>query len=234
MRYGILLFLCTALMYPFQALPHNRDRDCASSQVSIQPEDGSFYQGQVKDGVKHGHGRLLSADGSEYIGEFVDGEPHGSGIYHYPDGRSKKVLYKSGRLIEARLLSHETVEDGCVYGEFISLGRYTGWFKGNRIKGYMPHGRGVMRYFNGSVFSGQWSNGKMHGNGSVRWEDGSVYTGQWVRGKRTGYGTYTWANGESYVGEWKENEMCGKGIFYYNNGKVKKGTWKDITVTAGK
>ncbi len=133
-------------------------------------------------------------------------------------------------MVEAHLINLTVTKGGCVFGEFVSIGRYTGWFKGSRTKGYVPHGRGTMRYFNGSVYTGQWRNGKMHGNGSVRWEDRSSYSGEWVDGKRTGYGTYTWPNGDIYVGRWKENEMCGEGIYYHHDGKVQKGIWTEKKV----
>lgn len=204
--------------------------DSFPKSVTLMFPDGSYYEGQLKNHVKHGAGRHVGADGSEYRGGYADGKPHGEGTYSYPDGRRKKVLYDRGRLIESRFLSHDMDENGCIYGEFEFLGRYNGWFKGSKIKGFIPHGRGIMRYDNGSIFSGQWENGKMHGNGMVRWEDGSIYSGQWVHGKRSGFGTYIWPNGDSYVGEWKDNQLCGTGTYHYKNGKTVKGTWKEKKV----
>ena len=32
-------------------------------------------------------------------------------------------------------------------------------------------------------------------------EDGSVYTGEWKEGKRHGQGTFVWADGSQYVGK---------------------------------
>jgi hypothetical protein len=208
----------------------------ASANVGTSPKirivfpDGSKYIGQMKDGKRHGHGRFVNPDGSEYRGEFKNGEPHGKGISVSSDGRKKRVVYDSGKMLEARLVDRTITKEGCVFGEFVSLGRYTGWYRGNRIKGYVPHGRGTMRYFNGSVYSGQWRNGKMHGNGAIAWDDSSRYSGEWQDGKRTGYGTYTWPNGDTYVGRWKENQMFGEGIYYHHDGSVEKGFWKEKTV----
>lgn len=201
-----------------------------SPKIKVVFPDGSKYIGQMKYGKRHGQGKFVSADGSEYRGEFRDGEPHGKGIYISADGRKKRVIYDSGTLIEARLVEHAITKEGCIFGEFVCPGRYTGWFKGNRIKGYVPHGRGSMRYFNGSVYAGQWRNGKMHGNGAITWDDSSSYSGQWSEGKRTGYGTYTWPNRDTYVGQWKENQMCGEGIYYFHDGRVQRGIWKEKTV----
>ncbi len=220
----------SAIILSVMAVPAAIAQDPSQPPVKIIYPDGSYYDGQMKEGIKHGTGCFVAADGSEYRGGYSDGRPHGEGTYCYPDGRKKKVFYENGRLVGSRFISHDTDENGCVFGEFELLGRYSGWFKGSKIKGFVPHGRGIMRYSNGSVFSGQWENGKMHGNGSVRWEDGSMYSGQWVHGKRTGYGIYTWPNGESYVGEWKENQLCGMGTYHYSNGKVLKGRWEEKRV----
>ncbi len=231
MRYNCLVSLLISIIIPANLSSGILDRDGGSCTVKTQFDDGSYYTGQIKDGMRHGHGIHVLADGSEYAGGYYAGKPHGTGTFWYPDGRRKWVLHDMGRLVESRFLAHDPNAEGCIFGEFISLGSYSGWFKGNKIKGYVPHGRGVMRYFNGSVFSGQWYNGKMHGNGTVRWEDGSLYAGQWEHGKRTGNGTYTWSNGDSYVGQWKENQMCGKGTYYYSTGKVKKGIWQEKKVS---
>ena len=230
MRY-FAIFLLLPLVFIFSITSAEVINNANDSQkLRVVFPDGSKYIGQMKDGKRHGQGRFISAHGSEYRGEFRDGEPHGKGIYIYADGRRKQVIYDSGKMIEARLLDHGITKEGCMFGEFVSLGRYTGWFKGNRIKGYVPHGRGIMRYFNGSIYTGQWRNGKMHGNGVIRWDDSSSYAGQWFQGKRTGYGTYTWPNGDTYVGQWNENQMYGNGIYYHHDGRVQKGIWKEKIV----
>lgn len=203
----------------------------ATNNIRIIFPDGAKYVGQFLNGMKHGRGRFISADGSEYRGEFMHGEPHGTGTYIHADGRKKRVVFDMGRLIDSKLLPHEVTGGGCVFGEFENFGMYKGWYRGNRIKGFIPHGRGVMRYVNGSVYTGQWKNGTMHGNGTIEWSEGSLYVGQWAHGKRSGYGTYTWANGDRYVGQWKENEMCGNGTFFHRDGSVEKGNWKERIIT---
>lgn len=200
--------------------------------TEIVYHDGSIYIGAVMNGRKHGPGRFIGANGSEYNGEFSNDVPHGTGTYTHADGERKRVVFKDGRLVSSSLMPHLVTSDGCRFGVFESIGRYTGWFKGNRIKGFIPHGRGIMRYVNGSVYTGQWDNGTMHGNGTIEWSEGSVYTGQWVRGKRTGFGTYTWANGNRYIGQWKDNQICGTGIFYHRDGRIERGSWKEKTISA--
>lgn len=39
--------------------------------------DGSIYEGEYKDGMKHGNGILRWADGSSYEGQFHESNLHG-------------------------------------------------------------------------------------------------------------------------------------------------------------
>jgi hypothetical protein len=194
--------------------------------------DGRRYSGAFHGACFHGRGRLVLPDGSEYRGWFNSGLPHGKGIYLHPDGRRSAVEHDEGKLMEGRIISNDILLDGARFGSFTQNGSYTGWFRGDRVRGYVPHGRGIMKYDNGSVYSGQWYEGKMHGNGSMQWEDGSRYCGNWVHGKREGFGSYAWPRGDRYVGGWKDNRMYGKGTYRYRDGRTVKGFWRDTTVMA--
>ena len=43
----------------------------------------------------------------------------------------------------------------------------------------------------------------MHGIGEFTWADGTIYDGDWVDGKRHGHGQFNWVDGTIYIGEWK-------------------------------
>ena len=43
--------------------------------------DKAYYEGQYKDGLKHGKGILNFADGSTYEGDFFMNDIHGVGVY---------------------------------------------------------------------------------------------------------------------------------------------------------
>ena len=45
--------------------------------------------------------------------------------------------------------------------------------------------------------------------------DGTIYVGEWKDGKREGQGTYKWADGDKYVGEWKDGKFHGQGTFTF-------------------
>ncbi|KAL0422296.1 UNVERIFIED_CONTAM: Phosphatidylinositol 4-phosphate 5-kinase [Sesamum latifolium] len=51
-------------------------------------------------------------------------------------------------------------------------------------------GRGVMKWSNGDLFDGFWSNGLRHGSGFYRFADGSYYFGTWSKGLKDGPGTF--------------------------------------------
>ena len=46
-----------------------------------------LYEGEYKDGKKHGRGQFLWADGSTYTGDFYENNIHGMGVYTWSDGR---------------------------------------------------------------------------------------------------------------------------------------------------
>ena len=48
--------------------------------------DGSYYEGEHKDGKYHGQGTYYYADGDRYEGGFKDGKKNGHGVLYRTDG----------------------------------------------------------------------------------------------------------------------------------------------------
>ena len=44
------------------------------------------YEGEYKDGMKHGWGKIVLADGLRYEGQFENDQFWGVGTFFYPDG----------------------------------------------------------------------------------------------------------------------------------------------------
>jgi hypothetical protein len=65
------------------------------------------------------------------------------------------------------------------------------------------------------------------GYGTYKYSDGSVYVGQFKDGKANGYGTCYYANGDKYVGYWKNHKAEGEGSMYNADGTVTTGNWKE-------
>jgi hypothetical protein len=114
----------------------------------------------------------------------------------------------------------------------------------------MPHGQGVMRYANGSIWEGTYVNGKMEGYGSLTRPDGYSYLGEWgqgkfngkgklinefgdiyegifVDGKLNGKGVIKWASGAIYEGECQNNAPHGQGVHTLRNGDVRTGQYRN-------
>ena len=74
----------------------------------------------------------------------------------------------------------------------------------------------------GTVYDGEWKDGKIHGQGKKTWADGTVYDGEWKDGNYHGQGKMTWAtDGTVYDGEWKDDNMHGQGEFTSLDGTFK-------------
>ncbi|XP_060049477.1 alsin [Erinaceus europaeus] len=69
-----------------------------------------------------------------------------------------------------------------------------------------------------ATYDGRWLSGKPHGRGILKWPDGKMYSGMFRNGLEDGYGEYKIPNKalnkeDHYVGHWKEGKMCGQGVY---------------------
>lgn len=88
-----------------------------------------------------------------------------------------------------------------------------GEYVGERNSFNRFHGSGVYTYTNGSVYDGQWVDGRKQGQGKQTQPDGSLYAGEWRDNQQHGKGRMRWANGDTYEGGWSDGRMHGKGVF---------------------
>ncbi|XP_066431522.1 alsin isoform X2 [Eleutherodactylus coqui] len=85
-----------------------------------------------------------------------------------------------------------------------------------------------------AAYEGRWISGKPHGRGVLSWPDGRLYTGEFRNGLEDGYGEYVIPNkalkkNDRYLGHWKDGKMCGQGTYWYANGEVYEGCFQDNT-----
>ncbi|XP_019379058.1 PREDICTED: alsin [Gavialis gangeticus] len=83
-----------------------------------------------------------------------------------------------------------------------------------------------------ATYDGRWLSGKPHGRGVLKWADGRMYSGMFRSGLEDGYGEYRVPNktlnkDDHYVGYWKEGKMCGQGVYSYATGEVYEGCFQD-------
>ena len=87
------------------------------------------------------------------------------------------------------------------------------------VKDGVPHGVGEYRFVNGSVWRGEYVNGKRYMGKTTR-PDGREFEGEWRDDTPyNGVGTASYSNGDTFTGEWKKGHpYTGKGFVHYNIG----------------
>lgn len=74
----------------------------------------------------------------------------------------------------------------------------------------VPNGWGKAYFNNGSMYEGEWKDGKMHGKAKEFYVDGTLqFDGFYKDGFREGKGkSYTKEGGLNYDGEWKQGKKA--------------------------
>ncbi len=99
---------------------------------------------------------------------------------------------------------------------------YTGeWMDGKQ------HGKGTFKEGDGVTYVGDFVNNRLEGKGTLTKPDGSIYVGDFVRDQFEGNGNLIRSNGEKYVGEFEKGKLHGNGTYTWPNGNVYTGHWKD-------
>ena len=88
------------------------------------------------------------------------------------------------------------------------------------------------RFEDGSMYEGNFVNGRPEGKGTMIYVGGASYSGEWHNGLREGHGTWNYADGGSYVGEWHRGQMHGRGKLVKGDGTVILGIWNDGRMTS--
>uniref|UniRef100_A0A3Q4AHB1 Radial spoke head 10 homolog B n=1 Tax=Mola mola TaxID=94237 RepID=A0A3Q4AHB1_MOLML len=169
--------------------------------------DGSSYEGEVHNGIRHGTGTYKCAKTSvSYTGQWDQGKRHGQGVLYY--NQDKTSWYNGDWVKNSR--------EGWGMRRYPSGNIYCGEWKSN-----LRHGEGTMRWLNlDQHYVGMWEKGLQHGRGTHIWilrqATGSQslmsnqYKGDFVQGQRHGQGTIYYACGATYEGEWSNNKSHGK------------------------
>jgi hypothetical protein len=172
--------------------------------------DGTCYQGEIRNGVFDGRGKLIQycldfvEKIFEYDGEWREGKPHGEGS----EVIQNSITY-TGQFVNGKKEGKGTM----VYKDNT---RYEGEFKNNEIEGF-----GVYKT-NAHQWTGTWKKGYLEGEGeqiSFGQEDeeepdsisgNSTYKGGFKCGQKNGMGTYTWGTEFSeYRGHFSNGQLDG-------------------------
>ena len=134
-------------------------------EVSPTPTD-DCYEGDMKNGKRHGKGTCHYADGDTYVGNWIDNLPSGYGKYTTKGGG-----WYRGQLHQGKFHGKGTYhyESGDVYsGDFVDN---------------QPEGKGLMRWKQGNRYKGEFKGGKLHGLGTLYYANGTSVRRYFVNGQ---------------------------------------------------
>ncbi|MCD8215487.1 MAG: hypothetical protein LUC97_07605 [Clostridiales bacterium] len=112
----------------------------------VHYENGGYYVGEMKDGLRHGWGAMTFDDGDVYEGGWENDIMHGIGTYTYENGTVYEGHFKNNQKSGQGKI---TYADGAVY---------EGEWKNDKM-----NGTGIYTYADGTVISGTWENGEFVG-----------------------------------------------------------------------
>lgn len=127
--------------------------------------DGSKYDGETKDGLPHGFGRLLNSyNMSIFEGDWLKGKPTGYGILYYANGDVFWGEFANGKPNgNGSFLSDKLFFEGAFYDN-------------------MPHGKCLFVYSSGDKFEGEFKNGKVDGHVTYHINDGRKIEAEYSKG----------------------------------------------------
>lgn len=191
------------------------------------------YEGEFREGLKHGSGKYQWENGDRYEGGFVDDRPDGNGKYQFANGDTYEGEVKAG-VITGRgtyvTRSGDRIEGSFAGGLANGIGIYR-FASGDRYEGELAGGRleGKGRYFakSGDRIEAPFVNGRAQGKGVYHFSNGDRYEGDLHEGALTGKGTYFYSSGQKYEGEMRDGRPQGKGAFWFADGSRFEGVFEN-------
>ncbi len=126
--------------------------------------DGSTYQGEFKDALPNGIGRIIFSKKSKdesYEGDVKFGVPDGEGVVITKDGTTYTGDFKMGKANGKGIVKYS---NGLTYaGDFVSGA---------------GHGKGIFNYIEGATYEGDIKKGAPDGHGKYTRSDGSFIVGE--------------------------------------------------------
>lgn len=160
--------------------------------------NGDSYKGSFVNGYFSGFGKFTEADGSYYEGQWLENKKNGKGVT-FKNGQISNVYYKHNILVDENISENSTettvIQDNSKKFENDILI--------NCNDEYCHNVKGKLTYKDGSVFTGEFINGKGEGMGSCKYANGDFYEGGWKNHAPHGQGTMRFAKGNIYTAIWE-------------------------------
>ncbi|KAH3767384.1 2-isopropylmalate synthase [Pelomyxa schiedti] len=209
------------------------------------------YDGDWRDGLKHGRGVYTWPSGGTYDGEWKDGNKDGWGVERCSSGGWYEGLCRGDTWTKGTWHNSNGVdvkEGEWVWDVSANTYKLQGW--GVWRKGMIDlTGLGTYTEATESaaakldkaivmvtVYEGEWNNNQMHGHGMWRLPGtGTIYCGELDHDVMSGTGRMLIGDnstryhdpGGSYVGGMKDDVFHGEGVRLWSNGDRYQGSWDD-------
>ena len=99
-------------------------------------------------------------------------------------------------------------------------------YEGEFVDGKV-HGQGTYTWSDGTMYEGTFESGLLHGEGRLMWPSGAMYDGPFQAGEMAGTGTKTWPSGATYTGDFVDGRIEGTGTMAWPDGTSYTGDFVD-------
>ena len=174
-----------------------KSEDDKNEVKTINIENEGRYIGEIKNGLRHGKGKMIYNNGNIYEGNWLNDLFDGKGNYlHKKYGQNTSGDWENGYLIRGQIIFFKGV-----MGEEKYIGEVVYSFFGYPV----PHGMGAYFCMNGDKYVGEFVDYKKEGKGTFTWANGDSYCGYWHDDEFHGKGILNkdgiikegnWINGE--------------------------------------
>ena len=173
-------------------------------------KNGAKYEGEIKNNLHNGFGKLTQLDGEIFIGQWKNGKINGKGVRYHSNGD----VY-SGDYVNS-------IRDGIGKYVFSNGDSYEGQWKNGKA-----NGKGYFKFRNGNIYEGYFENNSFCGQGCFKKKTGEIYIGEFKNGLLNGEGTEINQDKEKFVGVFINGKKNGNGILYDKNGNIiQSGIWE--------
>lgn len=188
----IVSFLVVALSAQ-RALADCVSGNCQDGFGKATYTDGGSYEGNFKEGYRHGQGTYTWANKVKYVGNWERGDQNGQGTSYGADGN---VIF-AGSWNHGQQLTVSA--NASVPGGSVTSGC---------ISGNCQDGFGTYVFADGDKYEGAFRGGTREGMGTFTWPTGIKYVGQWKGGVQEGQGTQFNADGSVFFdGSWQAGKQ---------------------------
>ena len=190
-------------------------------------KNNDAYEGELKNGKRHGEGIYISENEFCYIGEWKEDKMDGEGIFIKNNGEAYRGIWENGEIIEGRygqsninikkrtiILTKEFFDELflSIWNKIIDNKDYVDEYYEGTFKDWKFNGKGKYIYENGDIYEGKFKDYKYNGYGKMIYKNGDKYEGDFKDNKFDGKGKFTWKKkNEEYDGQWKNGKRHGEG-----------------------